>query len=56
MSRAAYTQRTSLFEKPVKLNRLMLIGCTKGKQDRPDDNMSGGRVVPEQLYLSPLFS
>ena len=56
MSTAAYTQRTSLFEKPVKLNRLMLIGCTKGKQDRQYDNMTGGRVVPEQLYQSPLFS
>jgi hypothetical protein len=56
MSTAAYTQRTSLFEKPVKLNRLMLIGCTKGKQDIAYNPRTGGCVVPEQLYQSPLFS
>ena len=51
-----WTQTPSLFDKPVALNRLMLIGCTKGKQDRPYNNLTGGRVVPEQLYQSPLFS
>lgn len=56
--KTAYTleKKPGLFDKPVSLNRLMLIGCTKGKQDRPYDNMTGGRVVPEQLYQSPLFS
>ena len=38
------------------MNRLMLIGCTKGKQDNGYNTRTGGRVVPEQLYKSPLFS
>ena len=56
--KTAYTleKKPGLFDRPVALNRLMLIGCTKGKQDRPYNNLTGGRVVPEQLYQSPLFS
>ena len=56
--KTAYTleKKPGLFDKPVALNRLMLIGCTKGKQDRPYNNLTGGRVIPEQLYQSPLFS
>ena len=56
--KTAYTleKKPGLFDKPFALNRLMLIGCTKGKQDRPYNNLTGGRVVPEQLYQSPLFS
>lgn len=45
-----------LFSKPVSLNRLMLIGCTKNKHDVGYNPATGGRVVPEQLYNSPLFS
>lgn len=52
-----YSQDTSsLFETPVRLNHLLLIGCTKGKQDRPYNSKTGGCVVPEQLYHSPLFT
>lgn len=54
--KSAYAQKTSLFTKPWDLTRLMLIGCTKGKQDRPYNNLNGGRVTPEELYVSPLFS
>jgi len=45
-----------LFDKPVSLNRLMLIGCTKNKHDVGYNPATAGRVVPEQLYKSPLFS
>jgi len=45
-----------LFDKPVSLNRLMLIDCTKNKHDIGYDVKTGGRVVPQQLYNSPLFS
>jgi len=51
-----WTQTPSLFDKPVALNRLMLIGCTKNKHDVGYNPTTGGRVVPEQLYKSPLFS
>ena len=50
------TQTPSLFDKPVALNRLMLIGCTKHKHDAGYNPQTGGRVVPEQLYKSALFS
>jgi len=46
----------SLFTKPVPLNRLMLIGCSKSKNDVGYNSMTGGRVVPEQLYCSQLFN
>jgi len=51
-----WTQTPSLFDKPVAMNRLMLIGCTKNKHDVGYDPATGGRVVPEQLYKSALFS
>jgi hypothetical protein len=51
-----WTQTPSLFDKPVALNRLMLIGCTKNKHDAGYNTQTGGRVVPEQLYRSALFS
>ncbi len=38
------------------LNRLMLIGCSKTKKAVDFDPRTGGRVVPEQLYGSQLFS
>ena len=54
--KSAYTQEPSLFSKPQDLRRLMLIGCTKNKHDVGYNPAPGGRVVPEQLYKSPLFS
>jgi len=51
-----WTQTPSLFDKPVAMNRLMLIGCTKNKHDVGYNPATGGRVVPEQLYKSALFS
>jgi hypothetical protein len=38
------------------MNRLMLIGCSKTKKACEYDSRVGGRVVPEQLYGSQLFS
>lgn len=38
------------------LNRLMLIGCSKTKKAVDFDPRTGGRVIPEQLYGSQLFS
>ena len=37
-------------------NRLMLIGCSKTKKAVDFDPRTGGRVIPEQLYGSQLFS
>ena len=37
-------------------NRLMLIGCSKTKKAVDFNPRTGGRVVPEQLYGSQLFS
>jgi hypothetical protein len=52
----ANAQTSDLFTKPVSLNRLMLIGCSKTKNEVGYDNMTGGRVVPRQLYGSQLFN
>jgi hypothetical protein len=38
------------------MNRLMLIGCSKTKKACDYNSLTGGRVVPEQLYGSQLFS
>lgn len=38
------------------LNRLMLIGCSKTKKAIDFDPRTGGRVIPEQLYGSQLFT
>jgi hypothetical protein len=40
----------------TELNRLMLIGCSKTKKAVDFNPRTGGRVVPEQLYGSQLFS
>jgi len=40
----------------TELNRLMLIGCSKTKKACDYDVRTGGRVVPEQLYGSQLFT
>jgi len=45
-----------LFTKPLNYKRLMLIGCSKTKNDCPYNNQTGGRVVPQQLYGSALFN
>lgn len=37
-------------------NRLILIGCSKTKKAVDFDPRTGGRVIPEQLYGSQLFS
>lgn len=37
-------------------SRLMLIGCSKTKKAVDFDPRTGGRVIPEQLYGSQLFS
>lgn len=37
-------------------NRLMLIGCSKTKKAVDFNPRTGGRVVPDQLYGSQLFS
>ena len=54
-----YTQKrksVDLFEKPVREHHLMLIGCSKSKNDVGYNSMTGGRVVPQQLYNSQLFN
>jgi hypothetical protein len=40
----------------AEINRLMLIGCSKTKKSCEYDSRVGGRVIPEQLYGSQLFS
>ena len=40
----------------IMTNRLMLIGCSKTKKAVDFDPRTGGRVIPEQLYGSQLFS
>lgn len=49
-------KRHDLFTKPVRDNHLMLIGCSKSKNDVGYNSMTGGRVVPQQLYNSQLFN
>jgi hypothetical protein len=38
------------------MTRLMLIGCSKTKKAVDFDPRTGGRVIPEQLYGSQLFT
>lgn len=45
-----------LFTKRTKLNRLMLIGCSKTKNNVHYDARTGGTVVPQQLYAGQLFT
>ena len=40
----------------VMTNRIILIGCSKTKKAVDFDPRTGGRVIPEQLYGSQLFS